>query len=485
MITTSACLVLTFMVVQRNFEGMKNKAFSIIILAAGRGLRMKSSLPKVLHPVAGVPMILRIVEIGKAAGAKEIRVVVGFGENLVRQVVEPSGAVCFKQMEQKGTADAVKAAHPETLTGPILILNGDHPLIQVEDIKRILEDYENGSSEITLVTAKLKVPGHYGRIVRDKGSLRAIVEAKDASAETLSIKEVNTGIYLLSAELLNQLLPKITNRNSQQEFYLTDIISLAIESRIQIGTLSLKSHIAVGVNSQEELAAATRRIYARKAKKLMAEGVMLLDPRVTYIEDTVEIGSSSVVYPGSYIKGHSRIGSFCVIEPNSFLHNVVCEDSVQIKAGSYLENCVVRSKATVGPYARLRPETEIGQGAHVGNFVEMKNVKFGNGAKAAHLTYLGDADVGEGTNIGCGTITCNYAADKKKYKTKIGKNVFVGSDTQFIAPLEIGDNAVIGSGSTITKNVPQGALAVARGRQIVKENYSPKSPAVEDIKKKG
>ncbi len=438
---------------------------------------MKSSLPKVLHPVAGVPMLLRIVQVAKAAGAAETRVVVGFGENLVRQVVEPAGATCFKQHEQKGTADAVKAAQPDTLNGPVLILNGDHPLINVGDIKRIYEEFANGPGGITLVTAKVKTPGHYGRIVRDKGSLRAIVEAKDASAEALKIKEVNTGIYMLDADLLKQMLPQISNANVQKEFYLTDIISLAIDGGLPVSTLTLKSHIAVGVNSQEELANATKRIYLRKAKELMAEGVMILDPRNTYIEDTVQVGASSVIYPGAFLKGQTRIGSFCVIEPHSFLHNAVCEDSVQIKAGSYLEGCLIRTKAVVGPYAHLRPETEIGREAKVGNFVEMKKVKFGDGAKASHLTYLGDAEVGANTNIGCGTITCNYAADHKKYKTKIGKNVFVGSDTQFIAPVEIGDNAVIGSGSTITKNVPANALAVARGRQIVKENYTAKSPS--------
>lgn len=450
---------------------MGAKSFSVIILAAGRGVRMKSSLPKVLHPVAGVPMVLRIAETARAAGAKEVRVVVGFGENLVRQVIEPMGAICFKQQEQRGTADAVRAAQPESLEGPVLILNGDHPLIEVDDIKRVVEDFTNSSGGVTLVTAKLKTPGSYGRIVREKGNLRAIVEAKDASAETLKIKEINTGIYMLDAALLNSMLPKISNANAQKEFYLTDIISLSIDNKVPVSTISLKSHVAAGVNSQEELAAATRRIYLRKAKRLMAEGVMLLDPRSTYIEDSVEIGPSSVVYPGCFIKGKTRIGSFCVVEPHSFLMNVMCEDSVQIKAGSYLEDCVLRTKAIVGPYARLRPETEIGRDARVGNFVEMKKVKFGDGAKAAHLTYLGDAEVGEETNIGCGTITCNYAVDKKKYKTVIGKNVFVGSDTQFIAPINIGDGAVIGSGSTITKDVPSGALAVARGRQIIKENY--------------
>jgi bifunctional UDP-N-acetylglucosamine pyrophosphorylase/glucosamine-1-phosphate N-acetyltransferase len=456
---------------------MKKNSFSVIVLAAGRGVRMKSNLPKVLHPVAGSPMILRILNQARAAGAVETRVVVGYGEALVRQVVEPVGGVCHKQVDQKGTADAVRAAQPSSLTGPVLILNGDHPLIQAEDIKRIVEEHLAGSQGITLVTAKVKNPGSYGRIVRSQGVLKAIVEAKDASKETLKIREVNTGIYMLDAATLNELLPKISNANAQKEFYLTDIISLAIEGGIPVGTLTLKPHVARGVNSQEELADATRRIFARKVKQLMADGVLVLDPRTTYVEDSVQVGASSVLYPNTFLKGGTKLGSFCVVEPNSFLNNVRCEDSVQIKAGCYLEDCVIRHKAVVGPYARLRPETEIGEDARVGNFVEMKKVKFGAGAKAGHLTYLGDAEIGEGTNIGCGTITCNYAADKKKYKTKIGKNVFVGSDTQFVAPITVGDGAVIGSGSTITKDVPAQALAVARGKQIIKEGYVPKNQA--------
>lgn len=419
-------------------------------------------------------MILRIIEQAKAAGAGEVRLVVGYGENLVRQVVEPTGAICFKQVEQKGTADAVLAAQPGTLDGLVLILNGDHPLIEAADIKRVVEDNKNGQGGVTLVTAKLKHPKSYGRIVRSNGELQAIVEAKDASAETLKINEINTGIYMLDASILNKLLPQISNANAQKEFYLTDIISLSRENKIPVSTVTLKSHVAAGVNSQEELALATKRLFLRKARALMAEGVLMLDPYTTYIEDRVQIGASSVLYPGVYIRGGTKMGSFCVVEPGSFLNNVVCEDSVQIKAGCYLEDCVIRNKAIVGPYARLRPETEIGKEARVGNFVEMKKVKFGDGAKAGHLTYLGDAEVGEGTNIGCGTITCNYAADKKKYKTKIGKNVFVGSDTQFVAPIHVGDDAIIGSGSTITKDVPAKALAVARGKQFIKENYIPR-----------
>ncbi len=461
---------------------MQEHKFSAIVLAAGQGKRMKSSLPKVLHPVAGQPMISRIVSAVKAAGADEVRVVVGVGESLVRQVVEPLGAICFKQAEQRGTADAVHSAQPTTLNGTILIINGDHPLIEVGDIHHALEDYFNSRGGITLGVAKLKRPGSLGRVVRDGGAVRAIVEARDASAETLKIREVNTGIYVLEAELLNQMLPLIRGPgaapsapdNAQGEFYLTDIITLAGENKIPVSGVRLPSHVAMGVNSQEELATASRRLFYRNAKKLMAEGVVFIDPRTTYIEDAVSIGSASVIYPGVYVRGKTRIGSFCVVEPNAYLNSVVLEDSVQVLVGSHLESCVLRSQSVVGPYARVRPETEIGTDARVGNFVELKKVKLGAGAKANHLTYLGDAEIGENTNIGCGTITCNYAVDRQKYKTTIGRDVFVGSDTQFVAPVTIGDGAIVGSGSTITKDVPAKALAVARSKQVNIENYSPK-----------
>lgn len=419
-------------------------------------------------------MILRILEQAKAAGADDIRVVVGYGENLVRQVVEPAGGVCFRQVEQKGTGDAVRSAQPESLEGPVLILNGDHPLITAEDIKRVVEDHRNFPKGITLVTAKLKKPGNYGRIVRSGGDLRAIVEAKDASAETLKINEVNTGIYMMDAKLLNELLPQIQNNNAQGEYYLTDVIAMALESGVKVSTISLDKRVATGVNSQIELARATRKVFLRKAKQLLEQGVIIIDPKNTYIEDSVEVGASSVIYPGCYLKGNTKLGQFVVVEPHVFIKNAQIADSVQIRAGSYLEDCIVKTKAVLGPYARIRPETVIGQEAHIGNFVELKKVNFGDRAKANHLTYLGDAEIGEGTNIGCGTITCNYAVDRKKYKTTIGKNVFVGSDTQFVAPVTIGDNAVIGSGSTITKDVPADALAVARGKQVIKEGYSKK-----------
>jgi bifunctional UDP-N-acetylglucosamine pyrophosphorylase / glucosamine-1-phosphate N-acetyltransferase len=461
----------------------KKSSFSAVVLAAGRGQRMKSALPKVLHPVAGKPMVGRVIKAAQDAGAAEVRVVVGsVGESLVRQVVEPMGATCFRQAEARGTADAVRAADPEDLDGAVLILNGDHPLIEAEDLRGALA--ASREFDLAVVTTRLKDPGHYGRIVRQGGSLRAIVEAKDASSETLKINEINTGLYVVKADVLRDLLPKIGNQNAQGEYYLTDLVTLAIEHRKKVTTIELPRRVAAGVNSQIELSRVTRYAFRAKARRLMDAGVMIIDPDRTYIEDDVEVGPSSVIYPGVFLKGKTRVGEYCVIEPQCFLVDAKLGDSVQLKAGSYLESAQIGSKCVLGPYARIRPDTELSEGVQIGNFVELKKTKMGRGSKAAHLTYLGDAIIGENTNIGCGTITCNYAVDRKKYVTEIGSNVFVGSDTQLVAPIKIGDSAVIGSGSTITKDVPARALAVARSKQFIKEDYVKPTVATDDGQKK-
>lgn len=445
--------------------------FSSIVLAAGRGTRMNSSLPKVLHPVAGVPLIHRVINALSNAGADEIRIVVGFGEALVRQVVEPLGVQCHKQTNQWGTADAVRSADPASLRGTILIVNGDHPLMSPEIFKSLLKEFDERDLAVAVATCEVDDPGEFGRIVKHKGEFRAIVEARDASADTLQIREVNTGIYLVRSEVLSKFLPKIQNFNSKNEFYLTDLISICIDNGEKVGAIMTDKNVAFGVNSQAELAQATKMVFQKSVEKLMAAGVMVIDPATTYVEESVEVGASSVLYPGVHLKGKTKIGQFCVIENNCVISDSVIGASVHIRASCYIEKTLIKEKATVGPFARLRPETEIGVEAHVGNFVEMKKVKFGDKAKAGHLTYLGDADIGAETNIGCGTITCNYAVDKKKYRTTIGKKVFVGSDSQLVAPVTIGDEAVIGSGSTITKDVPARALAVARAKQFIKEDY--------------
>lgn len=449
----------------------KNRPWTAIILAAGKGTRMASPLPKVLHPVSGKPMVAKVIEACRKANVSDIRIVLGHGLNLVKAVVEPMGVQTHVQAQQLGTADAVKSAQPETIEGDVVILNGDHPLIESSDIEGFIREFREQKLDVGVVTAVLKNPKDFGRVVRHGGTLAAIVEAKDASADTLKIREVNTGIYIAKAEILAEFLPQIKNNNSKKEYYLTDIISIAQENQLKINAIPGNKKVAMGVNTQQELAFASRLVYRRKAKKLLEAGVLMIDPTTSYIEESVEVAAGAVIYPNVFLRGSTKIGSYTAVEPNCYIVDTQIAESCVIRAGSYLEKCQIHAKATLGPYARIRPETEIGEEAHVGNFVEMKKVKFGKKSKAGHLTYLGDAEIGEEVNIGCGTITCNYAADKKKYKTKIGDRSFVGSDTQFVAPVTIGNDTVIGSGSTITKDVPDNALAVARGKQFVKEGY--------------
>lgn len=446
-----------------------------ILLAGGQGTRMKSPLPKVLHPVAGKPMIARIIESCRQAEISEVRVVVGHGQNLVKSVLEPLNAPTYLQAEQLGTADAVKSADLATIAGEVIIMNGDHPLIQAQDIRGFISAFRDQKLDLAVVTAELLDPGAFGRVVRKDDRLVSIVEAKDASADTLKIKEINTGIYIVKAEVLQKYIPQIQNNNSKKEFYLTDLIDLSLKNNLKVqALLSKNTDVAHGVNNQTELAAATQKVFKRHAQNLMESGVIFIAPEQTYIEETVLIGAGCVIYPNVFMRGRSVVGPFCVIESNSFISDSVIGDSVQIKAGSYIEQTIIKNKAAIGPYARLRPETTIGESAHVGNFVEMKKVNFGNKSKAGHLTYLGDAEIGEEVNIGCGTITCNYAADKKKYKTVIGDRVFVGSDSQFIAPVTVESDSIIASGTTVTKNVPSGALALSRTPQVNKEGYAKK-----------
>lgn len=449
---------------------------SIIILAAGKGTRMKSSLPKVLHPVAGRPMLERVIREAQRLNPEEIRVVVSPGTSLVVDAAQGMGAAVYYQREQKGTADAVRSAQPENMEGNILIINSDHPLIRYEDLKEIQEAFLEYELDLAVVTCELEEPGAYGRIIRQQGQVKAIVEAKDAGPEALKLKEVNTGIYMVSAQILKDLLPQIKSNNAQNEFYLTDLVTLALDAQLSVDGIKTKPHMAQGVNNQKELAMASKAVFKRKAEKLMEDGVTILDPDNTYIEETVEVGAGSVIYPNTFLRGKTMIGSHCVIEPGVWIENSVIESEVRILFGSHIDSAKIAKNANIGPYARLRPGTEIAEECKVGNFVEMKKVKFGKGSKASHLTYLGDATVGENVNVGCGVITCNFAADGKKYHTDIGNNVFVGSDSQLVAPVKVGDDSVIASGSTITKDVPSKALAFGRARQEIKENYTPKKP---------
>lgn len=448
-------------------------SISVIVLAAGKGTRMNSPLPKVLHPAAGLPMVRRVLKAAELAGAKERRVVVGHGEALVRKVIEPMGAIAYRQAEQNGTAHAVLAADPASLNGIVMILNGDNPLYQAEELKALIEEFKLSRADLAVVTAVVKNPGSLGRIVRERGELRAIVEVSDAGPDTLKIKEINSGTYIAKAEVLVELLSMVKPQNKKGEYYLTDIISLGREASYRVVGLKGSRNVAFGVNTQAELALATNVLFKRNRKKALDAGVIMVDPSTTYIDDEVKIGSGTVIYPSVTLRGETQIGSCTVLESQVHITDSLLGESCHIKAGSYIENSVLGPRVHAGPYARLRPETVLSPDVHIGNFVELKKTKMGSRSKAGHLTYLGDAVIGEDVNIGCGTITCNYAPDRKKYVTEIGNKVFVGSDVQFVAPVKIGDSATIASGSTITEEVPAEALAIARGRQVNKLGWRP------------
>src|SRR5665213_1114747 len=303
---------------------------SVIVLAAGKGTRMSSPLPKVVHPVAGRPMIERVVAAAVQAKAQNVRVIVGFGENLVRQIVEPLGAKCFKQDKQLGTADAVRAAQIETLEGDILILAGDHPLLESADIEKFHREFKTSKAGITVVTCELKDPAEFGRIVRHNGAVRAIVEAKDASHETRKIKEVNTGIYVVKADILIELLPRIRSHNAQGEFYLTDLIALAVEEGVPVQGILTDARVALGVNTQSELARATEMAFKRKAKRLMDSGVMMLQPKTAFIEDTVDVAPAAVIYPNVHLRGKTKIGAYTCLEGGCVIVDSVIGNNVHI-----------------------------------------------------------------------------------------------------------------------------------------------------------
>lgn len=455
---------------------MTHPQFTAVVLAAGKGTRMKSPLPKVLHDACGRSMAGWTLKGLGGAGVSKVRMVVGHGADLVQERLssETQLDVSFHlQKEQLGTGHAVLSANLDTLDGAVFICNGDHPLIGTSDYTLMIEEFQKAQCDLMIVGVTLGDPHHYGRIVKnDQGQVLGIVEYRDATEEQRAINEVNPGIYLVKAEVLKKYLPQVSNENDQKEYYLTDIVGLALKNQLDVKVFSTDAeYICHGVNDQVQMAEVRCQLKNQINKRLMEQGVVFVDPDNTYIDDTVEIGAGTKIEPGSVIKGKTKIGTNCVVEGNCRLEDAVIGDSVHLRWGTIIEKSEVRESAIVGPYGRLRPDSLVEKDARVGNFVELKKARLGVGAKANHLTYLGDADVGDGTNIGCGTITCNYAVDKKKYKTTFGKNAFIGSDTQFVAPVNVGDGAVVASGSTITKDVPSKALAVARGRQKNIENY--------------
>ncbi len=437
----------------------------VVILAAGQGSRMKSALPKVLHPVAGKPMLHHVVDTAKQLGAEKIHTVIGHGADQVRASLHDDSVNWVLQTEQLGTGHAVAQALPDLPDNArVLILYGDVPLTRKDTLEAMVSDLDD--SNLALLTVDMDNPHGYGRIVRnDQGQVQAIVEQKDATAEQQDINEVNTGILAVSASHLKSWLPTLSNSNAQGEYYLTDIIAMAVDNGLSV-TVSqpLNPFEVQGVNNRLQLAELERWYQRQQAERLMTEGATLADPARIDVRGELTIGNDLWIDVNAVFEGKVSLGSNVVIGPNCVIKDATIADGAEIKANSVIEGAVVGANAQIGPFARLRPGTELAANTKVGNFVETKKAVVGEGSKINHLSYVGDASLGRNVNVGAGTITCNYDG-VNKYKTVLGDGVFVGSNTSLVAPVSVADQATIGAGSTITRDISEGELAVARGKQ--------------------
>lgn len=449
--------------------------FTSVILAAGMGTRMKSKMPKVLHKVCGKPLSKWVIDASEAAGADKVCAVVGHKAETVKEVL---GDVCefALQTEQKGTGHAVMQAIDviKNSKGEVVILNGDTPLITAETINKAIEYHKNNGNQATVITAILDDATGYGRIVRDNdGSVLKIVEQKDASEEEKKINEVNSGMYVFDAQSLVYALDKITPNNAQGEYYLTDTLEILLSAGKKIGGYAISDNDEIrGINDRVQLNEAEKIMQKRINEYHMRNGVTMRNPESVYIEDGVEIGNDTEICQNVTIKSGTKIGSDCVIGSGSMLDRAVIHDGVDVLSSVILES-EVDEGTHVGPFAYIRPNCHVGKEVKVGDFVELKNSNIDDGTKISHLTYIGDSDVGKRVNFGCGTVTCNYDG-KKKYRTTIGDDCFVGCNTNFVSPINVGDGVYIAAGSTITEDIPENSLSIARARQVNKDGWKDK-----------
>ena len=437
---------------------------SVVILAAGKGTRMYSDLPKVLHKVAGKPMVKHVIDTAKQLNAEQIHLIYGHGADLLKQRLADEPVNWVFQAEQLGTGHAMQQAAPFFADDEnILMLYGDAPLITTETLQKLIAAKpENG---IALLTVNLENPTGYGRIIRQDGNVTAIVEQKDANAEQLKITEVNTGVMVSDGASFKKWLARLDNNNAQGEYYMTDVIGLANQDGFKVVAVQATDMMEVeGANNRLQMAALERYFQRKQAQELLLAGVSLTDPERFDLRGELEHGKDVEIDINVIIEGNVRLGDRVKIGAGCVLKNVEIADDVEIKPYSVLENAVVGEKAAIGPFSRLRPGAELAAETHVGNFVEIKQAKVGKGSKVNHLTYIGDAEIGRDCNIGAGVITCNYDG-ANKFKTVIGDNVFVGSDSQLIAPVTIADNVTVAAGATVTDNVEAGALVISRVRQ--------------------
>ncbi|MPW37958.1 bifunctional UDP-N-acetylglucosamine diphosphorylase/glucosamine-1-phosphate N-acetyltransferase GlmU [Vibrio sp. B1Z05] len=438
--------------------------FSAVILAAGKGTRMYSKKPKVLHTLAGKPMAKHVIDTCVGLEANNIHLVFGHGSEQMKATLAHEPVNWVEQREQLGTGHAVDQASPHFADDEkVLVLYGDVPLITTETVSALLDGQPEGG--VGLLTVVLDNPMGYGRIVRENGSVVAIVEQKDATEEQKTICEINTGVLVADGKDLKRWLSNLSNDNAQGEYYLTDIIAAAHNDGKKIEAVHPASAVEVeGVNDRRQLARLERAYQQMQADKLLEQGVMLRDPSRFDLRGSLQCGMDVEIDANVIIEGSVTIGDNVVIGAGCVLKDCEIDDNTIIRPYSVIEDATVGEECTVGPFTRLRPGAELCNDAHVGNFVEVKNARIGQGSKANHLTYLGDAEIGERTNIGAGTITCNYDG-ANKFKTNIGNDVFVGSDSQLIAPVTIADGATIGAGSTVTKNVGENELIISRAKE--------------------
>ena len=443
---------------------------TVIILAAGKGTRMRSNLPKVLQPLAGRPLLGHVIDTAKKLQADHIITIYGHGGTLVQNAFAHEQVQWVEQAEQLGTGHAVKVTLPVLpREGVSLILSGDVPCITEQTLQKLLD--VSRETQIGLVTLTLADATGYGRIVRENGKIQAIVEHKDASEAQRQIQEINTGIYCVSNAKLHEWLPKLSNNNAQGEYYLTDIVAMAIADGLEVASVEPELAFEVeGVNDRVQLAALEREFQNFQAKQLMQQGVHLIDPTRFDLRGNLTAGKDVRIDINVIIEGDCELGDGVEIGAGCILKNTKIAAGTKVQPYSVFDQAVVGEAAQIGPFSRLRPGAILANEVHIGNFVEVKNSQIGLGSKANHLTYLGDAEVGAGSNIGAGTITCNYDG-ANKFKTIIGDQVFIGSNSSLVAPVTIANGATVGAGSTITRDVAEQCLAVERSKQFTKENY--------------
>jgi bifunctional UDP-N-acetylglucosamine pyrophosphorylase/glucosamine-1-phosphate N-acetyltransferase len=457
----------------------KQPSFAIAILAAGKGTRLKSRHPKVLHQIGGKPLLAHVV--GAAAQVvppQDIFAIIGHEAELVRAALQSTGIGFVLQTEQRGTGHAIMQAR-EALSNfeHVLVLSGDVPLIAPETIARVRDFHIANAAAMTVLTAEVADPTGYGRVFRraikgkENDEVDRIVEQKSLRGKEAQEHEINSGIYAFATAPLYAQIGKLRTDNAHKEYYLTDVAELLHKAKQKVVALRAENPEEVlGVNTRIELAQLDEQLRAKKAREVMLAGTTIFRPDTCDIDADVEIGTDTVIEPFVQLIGRTKVGADCRIRSYSVITNCEIGDKVLIRPGCILEDSVVRAGAQLGPYSHLRPGSDVGEGAHIGNFVETKKTKLGKGSKANHLTYLGDAEIGEGVNVGAGTITCNYDG-VNKHKTIIDDGAFIGSDSTLVAPVRIGRGAYVGAASCITENVPDDALAIGRGRQVTKEGW--------------